>query len=174
MDIKDLVSNCGDIVTPGFSITINAVCPCDVETWPDFKTTTGAGDSITFDGDIVLKAGKKFATITAISDTVGLNENPVGVIGSKAIQNEFNFKIMKSKAADEWVNQHLNGCFVFIVKSKDGEMRVIGSPDVPAMADTMTGVNGVQLSDEKNWAIKIMDNTGRVAPYYDGEIDLTV
>ena len=172
MDIKDLTGQCGAVVTPGFGITIYAVCPCDIETYPAFKTTTAVGDSITLDGDIVLKTGKKFATITAISETVGLNENSVGVVGSKAIQNDFNFKALKTKASDDWVETHLNGCFLFVIKNKEGQMRVVGSPDVPATLDTAVGVNGLALSDEKNWALKIMDNTGHVAPYYEGEIDL--
>jgi hypothetical protein len=173
MEITDLISDCGESTRPGFAVTIYAVCPCDIDVFPARKTTTAVGDSITLDGNIVLKTDKKWATITAISDTVGLIENGVGVTGSKSIQSEFPFKVLKSIAADEWVDKHLNGCFVFLIQNKEGKIRVIGSKDIPATIETTVGSNGLVLSDEKNWALTVIDKTGRVAPYYEGTIDLT-
>jgi len=61
---------------------------------------------------------------------------------------------------------------VFIIEDKDGKMRVLGNDRVPTTRTAAVGTNGPALTDEKSWAITIMDNTGRIAPYYEGVIDL--
>lgn len=172
-DIADLTGQCGKRTIPGFAVTIHAVCGCDIETYPERKTTTGVGDKITLDGNIVLKTGKKFATLEMISDTGKVTETEVGVIGSQNFQSQFEFKLPKTIAADEWLDQNPNACMVYVIKDKDGNMRVLGTPEIPTTRTAAVGTNGPGLADEKTWAITIMDNTGRIAPYYTGTIDLT-
>ena len=171
-DIADLTGQCGVRTIPGYKVKIYAACSCDIETFPAYKTTTGVGDSITLDGDIVLLAGKKWAVLETISETGKVTETEVGVIGSQVFQSQFEFKLPKTIASDEWLDANPNACMVFIIEDKDGKMRVLGNDRVPTTRTAAVGTNGPALTDEKSWAITIMDNTGRIAPYYEGVIDL--
>lgn len=172
-DIADLTGQCGVRTIPGYKTNIFAVCGCDILTFPDRKTTTDPGDSITLDGNIVLKTGKKFAQLEVISETGKVTETEVGVIGSQVFQSQFEFKLPKTILSDEWLDANPNACMVFIIEDKDGNMRVLGNEKVPTTRTAAVGTNGPGLADEKTWAITIMDNTGRIAPYYEGTIDLT-
>jgi hypothetical protein len=172
-DIADLTGQCGVRTIPGFKTLLHAVCACDIETFPEYKTTTGVGDSITLDGNIVLKTGKRFAQLEVISETGKLTETEVGVVGSQVFQSQFEFKLPKTIASDEWLDANPNSCMVFVIEDKDGNQRVIGNDKVPATRMAAVGNNGPALADEKTWAITIMDNTGRIAPYYEGVIDVT-
>ena len=40
-DIADLTGQCGVRTIPGFKTLLYAVCACDIETFPEYKTTTG-------------------------------------------------------------------------------------------------------------------------------------
>lgn len=173
MDIKNLTDQCFVETIPGFTAKIFAVCSCDIETWPALKTTTGTGDKITLNGDIVLKTGKKFAEIALIPDSGKLTETEVGVVGSMNFQAVFEAKIAKNIASDEWMALTKNGCWVFIVKDKDGNSRVLGTNEIPATRTATVGNNGPDLASEKTWTVTITDNTGKIPPYYEGEIDLT-
>lgn len=174
-DIADLVGQYGVKTISGHKVKLYAVCACDIETWPAYKTTTGVGDSITLDGDIVLKAGKKWAVLETIVDTGKLTETEVGEVGSQVIQSMYELKFPKTIASDEWVSKTPNVCTVLLIEDKDGKKRLIGSKDVPAIRTAAVGVNGALLTDAKNWAFTYTANTGDVAPYYesDAAIDLT-
>jgi hypothetical protein len=173
MDIQDLTGQCGVRTIPGFAVRLYAVCACDIETFPPYKTSTAPGDKVTLNGSIVLKEGKKWATIDAISETGKLTETEVGVIGSQNFQSSFEHKLAKTKLSDEWMDQTPNACMVYVVEDKDGYKRVLGNERVPVTRTAAIGNNGPALADEKTWAVTIMDNTGRIAPYYEGAIDLT-
>jgi hypothetical protein len=175
MDIQNLASNCetGAVIIPGTTSKIYAVCACDILTFPGFVTTTGPGDKLILDGDIVLKATKKFAEINITPDTGKIDHELVGVRGSKSYNNKFGFKVAKSLLSDEWFNENGNGCAVLIVETKDGARRVIGTDKIPAFFETATGTSGDAQDSEAMWTGSVMDTVGKVAPYYEGTIDLT-
>ena len=58
MIVKSLRFECNGKKIPGTLYQMFMVSKCEVATFPPFLTTTGIGDSITLDGDIVLKQGK--------------------------------------------------------------------------------------------------------------------
>lgn len=172
-EVKDLANICGEKNPAGLKVDIYGVCKDDILTWPAKKVTTGVGDSITFDGDIVLKAGKKWAKIEVIADTGEVTHTAAGVRSSKGFTNKLDFKVAKSIASDEWMNDNINSCMVFLAKEKTGNVRVIGSPEVPAELQAAEGKTGTNIESEKSWIASIMDTTGEVAPYYEGAIDVT-
>jgi hypothetical protein len=174
MDIADLAVACGTKITPGTKRVIYAVCACDIDVFPPFLATTGAGDSITLDGNITLTAGKKFAQVGLITDSGEITHPGVGAQSSRAYNNQLVGKIQKTIESDEWFNKNRNGCFVFVVPQKDGTTRVLGNKDVPAMITASEGKEGTNNESEKVWDFTIMDTVGDVAPYYEGTIDLTV
>lgn len=171
--IDDLILDCGAEIIPGTTAKIYAVCGCDVDTYPELKTTTSVGDSITLDGNIILKTGKKWATIDLIESTGKITDKEVGEIGSQTIQSTFEFKISKTKAADEWVSKTRNGCVIYLVEDREGNIRVFGDPKSTARRTNAEGVNGPAQENAKDYSFTIMTTNGRVAPYYEGTIDLT-
>ena len=172
-DIADLTGQCGVRTIPGFKVLIYAACANDIETFPARKTTTGVGDTITLDGPIVMKTGKKFAKLEVISESGKVTETEVGVVGSQVFQSQFECKLPKTIASDEWMDANPNSCMVYIIEDKDGNKRVLGNDKVPTTRIAAVGTNGPALTDEKTWAVTIMDNTGRIAPYYEGVVDVT-
>lgn len=172
MEIQDLTFECGQGLIPGATAKLYMVCACDIDTFPGYLTTTGTGDSITLDGNIVLKANKKFAAVDVVVDSVDLTHTLVGVRTSKNYTNKIDGKAAKTKAADEWFEKNKNACIVCILEEKDGAKRVIGTDKIPAFLDTAEGKIGTSNESEKSWIFSIMDSTGKVAPYYTGTIDL--
>jgi len=173
MEIKDLAAPCGETIIPGLTQVIYLVCSCDIDVFPPYLATTGIGDKITLNGNIVLKAGAKFGKVEITSSTGEITHTQVGVRGSKNYTNKLDFECVKSIASDEWFDIHANGCFVAIVTQKDGQMRVLGTDKVPAFFESAEGKTGKANADAANWVGSIMDETGKVAPYYTGTIDLT-
>jgi hypothetical protein len=168
-------SGCGSAtVLPGTEASLYVTCACNVDTWPTYLTTTGVGDSITLDGNIVLLAGMFFAKIDIIVDTGEIEHNKVGPRGNKNFTNKLSFKVVKNKASDEWFDKNPNACIIGIIAQKDGQKRVFGTPGVPASIDEATGKGGMANDSEATWAAVISDTTGRVNPYYTGTIDVTV
>lgn len=172
--IEDLAAECGVKNPAGTKRKVYVVCACDVQTFPAMKTTTGIGDSITADGDIVLKAGKKWATIDVIPDTGEITHTAAGVRSGKGFMNKYDFKVEKTLASDEWMNKNVNACIIALVQEKSGGLRIIGSLDVPGEMQAAEGKTGSTLESEKSWICTIGDSIGEVAPYYEGAIDLTV
>lgn len=175
MNIMDYKAPCGTVIIPGTRTKLYLVCSCDVAVWPDFKPVDPAspGDGITLDGDIVLKPGKKWAVIDIISDTGNIKNTMVGQKGGKNFTNSLDYKLMKTIGADEWAQLHANGCFVGMIASKNGTLRVFGAPDMPAWIESAAGDGGLANDSEAAWTFQIMDNTGGVCPVYQGSLDIS-
>jgi hypothetical protein len=174
MEVKGYSRNCGTRNNPGTKNFMYLVCPEDIDVFPAMKTTTGTGDSITVDGNIVLKAGKAWAKVEIIPNTGRIKHDGVGVITSKAFNNMYEFKLPTDIASDEWAEQHQNACLVAAVPQKNGRFRLLGNIEIPASIESATADRGASNADESSWAFQIMDEVGAVAPYYDGTFDLTV
>lgn len=173
MEVQDFVFECGTEIVPGANAKMYAVCACDIDVFPAYLTSTGTGDSITLDGDIVLKADKKWATVDVIVDSLDLTHTLVGVRSSRNYTNKIDAKMPKVKASDEWMEKNKNACLVVIIEEKATNVRrVIGNVNVPASIDAAEGKIGTNNESEKSWIFSVMDTTGKVAPYYTGAIDL--
>lgn len=174
MDILDLNISCGETVIPGTRAKLYVCCECDIETFPDYVSpVVNPEDAITLDGDIVLKPNKKFAELDIILDSGQIKHELVGTRGSKNYNNTLDFKILKTPVADAWFDRHPNACLIGIVKQKDGTQRVFGAPEIPAFIETATGDGGNTNDSEAAWTAQIKDSTGKIAPIYNGVIDLT-
>jgi len=171
-EIHDLTTECCPENIPGFESTIYVVPACDIENFPtpqDYDPADPAASVILVD-EIVLKASKKFFEIPVIIDTADIKSTANGSIGSKGFRNETNFQIQGSNAkALSWSNQVLNGCFVAVLIDKMGRNRVIGSKLSPARFETIEQVNG---SEDSKGTYLLFDTRGKIAPIYEGNIDL--
>ncbi len=176
MELHSLINDtdclCGAPVIPGLATTLYAVHACDIETFPQ----VGAYDadspeaSVTLQGDIVLKPGKKFVQVPIILDLGHLDNELMGSVGSKSFTNKLFFNLAGTDAKTlAWHQRTSNGCMVFIAKEKSGNRRVIGNLDVPGHYETLTVSNG---PDESQSTAVIYDTTGKIAPIYTGTIEL--
>jgi len=127
MEIKGLTFNCGGKIIPGTMYQMYFVSKCDVLSFPAMKVTTGIGDSISLDGNIVLKPGIIWARVTVISNTGKIKHDGVSTITSKNFSNALDFKLPTDIAADEWFNNNLNFEGIVLVREKVGRYRVFGN-----------------------------------------------
>jgi hypothetical protein len=171
MTLKDLIQSCfGKNFAGNFSM-LYLICAKDILLWPALKTTEAVGDSITFASDVILNPGATIGKIAIVVDTGEITHTALGTRSAKSIGNSYNFKILKTKAADEWMNENLNMEVIAFVKEKMGFYRVFGNPDVPAQISTAEGKTGNTLETEKAWNLQISDSVGGVAPYL--EVDFS-
>lgn len=170
MSINNLIQNCIGKKFSGTLSIIHFICEKDVLSVPAFLPENNPGDTITFDGDISLKSGKVWKKIPIIIDSGEIIKSATGITTAKAYSNVFNFRIIKNKASDEWVQKHINVEAVFIIKEKIGINRVLGNIGTPAFLSLAEGKTGSNLDSEKFWNLQITDTTGCVAPVYNGEI----
>lgn len=170
MVVQDFTFICGGKRVPGTYYMMYMISKCDVATFPALKTSSGIGDKITLNGDIVLKAGKTFAQIAIISDTGKISHSAVGVRSGKSFNNLLDFKLPKTIAADEWFDQHINFEGIVLIREKLGKYRVFGSLNSPAHFETAIGDSGTKNEDANEWIAQLMDEVGNVAPVYEGVI----
>lgn len=169
---QDLLRVCGDVNPPGIEITVFFVPISDIDTWPAFKTSTGAGDTITLDGDIDLKANKTFFQFQMTTDTGLVKDTQVGG-SSKSFESMLEGFVPRTGAAQlEWARDMANACGVFIAKDANGVMRVLGTPGRPAKAESQEISTGAAASDESGNQFSFKSSQGSPAPVYEGVIDL--
>lgn len=173
MSVTSLVNVCGQKNIPGVKVKVHIVCIEDVDTFPPYLATTGAGDKVTLDGAIVLKALKAFSTFEVLADTGELKDMQAGATGSKSFGSSFDFKIpYVGPAATEFVENNANGCFIAIIEEKQGHMRVLGDLGTPVIQESAEGTTGMNKESERVWVIQWRGEVGRPAPYYTGAIDI--
>lgn len=174
MDIKGFSFVCGGVNVPGIVYQMYFASKCDIDTYPGLKPIGAVGDSITLDGNIVLKPGKTWKVVTIISNTGKISHQGEGARSAKGFSNLLDFKMAKDIGSDEWFNHMINfeGCV--LIREKVGRYRAFGTLDDPAHFETATGDGGAAAADESAWTAQIKDDTGRVCPIYEGTISLVV
>lgn len=172
MTITDLINLCGINVIPGTRTRMLVVCSCDIQSFPHLNAFEPDNPTagITLNGNIVLKPGKNWASISIIADSGQIKHELVGTRGSKNYVNSYDFKILKTIIADAWFQQNGNNCIVALVRQKDGTYRVFGTLEMPAWIETATGDSGNTLDTEVAWTAQIKDNIGKVCPIYTGTV----
>lgn len=172
MQIHDLTGECCPENVPGYESTLHIVPACDVEDFPTIPAydSSSPGDSVTLTGDIVLKANKKFLTIPIVMDSGSTMSTAQGNLGSKGFRNDANFEIQGNNADTlAWSQRALNGCYIALLEDKMGRLRVIGTKKTPAKFETIEHGNS---SEDSKATYLLYDTTGRIAPIYEGTIDL--
>jgi len=171
--LNDLIVGCGAANPPGIEVRCFVVEKDDIDIFPLRKVIGAPGDSVTLDGDIVLLPLKAFKIVDMVVDTGEVTTTMVGAEGSKAYESFLNGTLATTSATTrEWLECNANGCLVWIVREKSGQMRVLGTKTIPATLDTVEGGTGIVAGDTRGYAISIKDHTGLTASTYEGVIDL--
>ena len=170
--IHDLTGDCCQENIPGFESTLYIVEACNIVTFPAVPAydESDPGASVIITDDIELKPNTKFKTIPILLDSGSLVSTAQGNTGSKGFRNDAVFDIPGSSAVKlSFAQQSLNGCFVAILVDKQGKKRLVGSMLTSARFDTIEITNN---NEDSKTAYLLYDTIGRVAPIYEGVIDL--
>lgn len=172
-DLQSLVDACGSTNIPGIAVRTYWIQKDDIDVFPARKVTTGQGDSVTLDGNIVLLPLKAFKEIDLVTDSGEVKSTMVGPVGSRSFENTMDLILPTlAPATAEFHECNANQCLVLIVKQKDGNFRVLGDPDSPAYFETVEGASGKTSGNTSGFTDLVKDTTGKVAPFYEGTIDL--
>ena len=172
-EVLDLVTGCGEANPPGIEVRLYIVHKDDIDVFPARKATVLPGDPVTLDGDIVLLPLKYFKVFDIVTDTGEITDAMVGAEGSKSFEAFLNGTIPTTSAeVRAWLECNANGCLVVIAREKSGQMRVLGTKDIPATLNTVEGGTGLVAGDTRGYAISIKDHTGLTASTYEGVIDV--
>lgn len=179
-DYGNFDANCGVNRPPGTKTIAYAFPTVEVETWPDLKTTTSPGDSLTYDGDIAMVTvgtGLGYMRkINIVSDTGKISAAWVGERGGKAWQNSFGFFLAGTATETiEWINCFINTCSVVMIPTREKplEYKVFGSPTDPAVIESVELDSGEAVGDRSGTAIVVQDVSGNPIYTYAGVIDVT-
>lgn len=173
MSLKSTSRDCSTPNPPGVKAVVYFTESKNVDTFPPIKTTTEAGDSVTLDGNITLKAGKEWAALEFQTKNGKLRGARTGERGAGGgFDNFFEGYYPGMTPVEMETVALLNGnCgYVCIVQQKNGENRVIGNPDEPAFPETLEYDTGLTGSDKSGTTVTIGAELDIPAPFYEGTI----
>lgn len=171
-EIHDIAGDCCPVNKPGVHQLVHFIPSCDVESIPALPAYDPATPeaSVTIATDIVVKSTKKWFQILCIVDTGTLRSVAEGNQGSKGFRNETQIEIIGASASKlAWWNQAINGCFIAVVKDKNGRNRVIGNLNSPAHFES---IEHMITSEDSKGAGLLYDKAGDIAPIYEGALSL--
>jgi hypothetical protein len=130
-------------------------------------------DGVTIDQPIVLKSGKRWASVYMTRDTGAVMDKPVGEMDGRSYENELEFFHPKVRAEVIKLQQlFTNGGFIFVVKDGNGIQRLIGSIDHPAYSIDGGGNAGKAPKDRNGVSFKFSAACATPAPIYGSVISL--
>lgn len=174
---------CEENSSPGTEAKLYHVPSCEVDVFPDTLEESGNGtgamsDAVTLDGDIVLDAitaNKGYWREFAIIEYSGkVLDTAVGEKESKSFDSDIPFRI-KGTTAEQvgFAKKILNCKGLWMIKTKSGARRIIGTPENPAYIESLTLDTGDTSESANQGTYVARANTGLPALFYDGVVDLT-
>lgn len=148
----------------------------DIDTIPEFKTTTGAGDTVTIDGNIVPATGKGFYELYTTLDTADLKAKITGERDSRGLEIELKcFTPGNTPAMAENVRRMKNDTFIVLVKdinstTADPIIYQLGIKELPCeiFGEYSTGT----LSKDRKGFDLTIKAFGNSMAYYEGTITM--
>jgi hypothetical protein len=142
----------------------------DILTFPtlaDSETALTFASLVEYDGPIVMKTGKQFFDLYCTLEEGEIKTGMAGPRDGKGFENtleisfpgnDANFLGYKASLANRQV--------VFIVKEKNGIVRVVGSLEDPAYMETDDATSGKKIADGRKSIITFKDSKSTPAPIY--------
>lgn len=176
--------SCGESYPAGVKTKMYVAQSCEVDVFPttifeDTGVCTSMSDMVTLSGDITfdtaIGSGLGYFREFDIIDKSGrLTDTLVGDTGSKSFDNNVAFELAGTEAEQAGFAKLLaNDCLIFIICTKAGSYRVIGSPDLPAKADSIVLDTGGAETDPNKGTYNLKSNTACPSFFYEGVIDIT-
>lgn len=141
---------------------------------PTQSAATTLASLITISENHTFLTGYGFMKIKATPKTGNIESPSAGETDGKVVNNVFTFMIPGSEAAvGGFRRKFQNRDGIWLVKEVDGTIRQIGSEEIPAIMETVTGTLGGGGHDgKKGRTFEIHDFQAYEAPIYTGTIQL--
>ncbi len=161
----------------GVKGTLYLVPAVEFASWPAYLATTGAGDTVTLDGNFsFVGAGTGngyWRAVPCLLEKGGIKYTPVGGKGSKSFDVSGNAFVLGIDAKQlEWYKGLVNTPVVGLWIDKKGVNHVIGSKTDPAYLEEGEANSGVAATDERGIAFTIKANQASPT-VYTGTINVT-
>jgi len=172
MCLKNLKADCSTPVTPGVKITTYWAYESEIATMPALLATTGAGDTMKYDGNIELVEGKSWKEVELHTKTGEVQNTKVGDNGIGGWENSIVGQIAGNGPAQaEFASCATTACGVIIlVTQNDGNIRVIGKQGTPAIVKSWDEKTGKQSTDFAGHTFNFVADNDKPAYYYEGTI----
>lgn len=162
----------GEVIIPGIRQRVYYIPKRHIVKWPVLPATgEKAADIVTYKGDFLLAADKKWLGLDVLSDKSPVTSETQGEIPSVTTLNKATFKHPGVKTAvTAFAKQANNDDLVYLIETKEGEFRVLGN----RMFNTSTKVNtaiGGSATDDAGTTIEIEITDLCPAPFYVGNIE---
>ena len=130
-----------------------AIPASEISTWPAYKTTTSAGDTVTLNGAPTLVSTSGigyFREFPILLEKGSYSITAVGGLGSKSFEERMVYVVAGVDAAQlEYVKNILNIPGVWLAPDKNDVIHVLGSKDDPAYVEAVEGTTGTAGTDER-------------------------
>lgn len=134
-----------------------------------FKTTTGAGDSVTIDGSHTFKVGKGFLRAYATLDTAQLKLDPTGDRDGRGYKASLEFfNPGSNKESAEFARIIKNESCIMLVKTPDGIVQQVGAEDLGA--EVVGSYDSGKLSGGRRGTTFKAEAYQQGNQFYEGEI----
>jgi hypothetical protein len=172
MCLKTLKADCAQVIQPGVQITTYWAYEKEIDTMPALKTTTGAGDTMEYDGNITLKEDAEWKEVTLHTKTGEVENEKVGENGIGGWVNRAMGQIAgNSSAAAEFAACATSACgVVLLFKQNDGQTRVIGAKGKPAVVKEWKENTGKTSTDFAGHTFSFEADNAKPAYFYGGTV----
>jgi len=165
--IEDVLKPSGTENGAGLKRTIYFGLAASVATWPTLASSPSTyEDVMVHDAAIAMESGEQMYSFYATIRKSSLESLSAGERGSKTAINRL--QIMRAEISPSvlgFIEQHKNDEMVFIVEDLNGNPRILGTEDLPAMFEEFSIPTGADVSDEKDVKITI-ESVGPIAKFY--------
>jgi len=145
--------------------------PEDIATFPTLDQPGDGGATfstlVTYDAAITMKTGKQFFEIYCTLEEGELKSTVAGARDGKGKENMMEISFPGNDAAFLGFEAYaLNRDFIFIVKEKNGTLRVLGSLEDPAYLDSGEGTSGKKIADSRKHVLTFKASGATAPPIY--------
>lgn len=142
----------------------------DIATFPtlaDPATATTFDSLVSFADAITMKTGKKFNPVYCTLETGQIKSTLVGPRDGKGFEKSLEISFPGNQAAMIGFRAYAAGRdLVFIVREKNGVLRVVGDLEDPAFLETDEEGSGQKISDGRKAILTFKANGATPAPIY--------
>jgi len=173
--IAELLNNNAQDNMAGVKRTLYFALAADVDTWPAITSpATTYEELVTYTSGFTMSSTKQFFKFQATVRKSSLNFESAGERGSKSSVNRL--EVMRAtldKKIFGFLEAHKNDEMIWIVEDLNGDVRVLGEEDLPAMMEEFSGGTGADVADAKEVRF-VIESVGNLPKFYnDQTIPLT-
>jgi hypothetical protein len=162
------------IYNPAGVIQIYYALAADIATFPvlaDPGTATTLSSLVEYSDAITMATGKQFWPLYSTLETAELKSTLSGVRDGKGRENSLDISYPGNDSnflGFDAIAPYND--FVFLIKEKNGKLRVLGSLDDPAYLDTDTATSGAKVADARTTKMSFKAPAETACPIYTMDI----